>query len=185
MLLRIIHIAIILMELWGLYLSFSEGKWKIFIYYTELSNSLALVSSVLFLILGQTAFVTALRYIACCMLTFTFFVCLCVLIPMGVSPHYLFLEGHCFFYHLACPLVSVLTYVFLEEHAGKEMIPAAVAVTFLYGLVMVVLNAVSVVDGPYPFFKVHDQSKAATVLWMAVLLLAAGILFSLLWLAAR
>ena len=54
-----------------------------------------------------------------------------------------------------------------------------------WALVTAGLNAAGVVDGPYPFFKVHDQSKLATMLWMAALLIVAGVLFSLLWLAAR
>ena len=44
-----------------------------------------------------------------------------------------------------------------------------VILTFVYGAVMSVLNAKDNYDGPYPFFRVHDQSKAATAMWMAVL----------------
>ena len=38
------------------------------------------------------------------------------------------------------------------------------------GLIMIFLNAVRVVDGPYPFFRVHDQSVPATVLWIFALM---------------
>ena len=185
MLIRIIHIVIALFELRGLVLAFPEGRWKIFVYYTQISNLLSLISSVMLAVFGDTAFISCVRYLACCMLVFTFFVCTCVLTPMGGDPKYLFLEGHCFYHHLVCPVLSTLVYIFLERHAGFAMVPAAVGVTLFYGLLMVYLNAVNIVDGPYPFFRVHNQSKLATVLWMAVLFLAAGVLFSLLWLAAR
>ncbi len=181
MMLRILHILIAAMELRGLYMTFSEGRWKIFVYYTQISNLLSLISSVLLIVLGQNAFVSSVRYLACCMLVFTFFVCACVLTPMGADPKELFLRGHSFYHHLACPLVSTLSYIFLEEHAGQGMVPVATAVTLCYGFTMIYLNAVNKVDGPYPFFKVHDQSKLATVLWMIVLFIAAGGLFTLLW----
>ena len=41
--------------------------------------------------------------------------------------------------------------------------------TFIYGITMLAMNAKGRFDGPYPFFRVHEQSKAATVIWMAVL----------------
>ena len=37
------------------------------------------------------------------------------------------------------------------------------------GLIMLYLNGIRKVDGPYPFFRVHNQSVLATVLWMIVL----------------
>ncbi len=172
------------MELRGLYLTFSEGRWKIFVFYTQISNALSLISSLLLIFLGQNSFVSSVRYLACCMLVFTFFVCLCVLTPLGADPKELFLEGHSIYHHLSCPVLSTLSYIFLEAHAGRVMTPVATAVTLCYGLTMVYLNAVNKVDGPYPFFRVHNQSKLATVLWMFVLLFAAGALFTLIYLAA-
>ncbi len=59
-----------------------------------------------------------------------------------------------------------------------------VIVTLVYGLIMLVLNALRKVDGPYPFFRVHNQPLRATVLWMVVLLLVtAGISWVVLRLA--
>ena len=176
---------VIILEIRGLILAFAEGGWKIFVYYTQISNLLSLISSVLFILLGQTAFVASIRYLGCCMLVFTFFVCACVLTPMGADPKYLFLEGHCFCHHLACPVLSTLSYILLERHAASSMIVVATIVTLFYGLTMVSLNAIDVVDGPYPFFRVHQQSTLATVLWMLVLFASAGILFTLLWLVAK
>ena len=181
----IINLALVLLELRGFYLSLKEGgSLRIFVYYTEISNLVSLVSSLLFVLLGQTLFVTRLRYLACCMLVFTFFVCLCALMPMGAEPRALFLEGHCFYLHTACPVISTLSYILFENHAGKGMIAFSVGVTLLYGFTMLFLNAIGKVDGPYPFFRVREQSGKATVLWMAVLCLAALGLSSGLWLLA-
>ena len=42
-----------------------------------------------------------------------------------------------------------------------------VAITFVYGIVMMYMNYRECFDGPYPFFRVNHQSRLATVLWMA------------------
>jgi hypothetical protein len=47
------------------------------------------------------------------------------------------------------------------------MIP--VAITFVYGIVMMYMNYREWFDGPYPFFRVNHQSRLATVFWIAAL----------------
>ena len=49
-----------------------------------------------------------------------------------------------------------------------------VLVTLVYGLIMLYLNAKSKYDGPYPFFRVHHQTKKATVLWVIILMVVIG-----------
>lgn len=61
------------------------------------------------------------------------------------------------------------THIFFEPHAGFEMLWLPVVVTLVYGLIMLYLNWMRRVDGPYPFFRVHNQSAAATVIWTAAL----------------
>ncbi|MCR5716100.1 MAG: hypothetical protein K6G23_04590, partial [Lachnospiraceae bacterium] len=51
-----------------------------------------------------------------------------------------------------------------------------VAVTLLYGLIMLYLNAKERVDGPYPFFRIRSIGVKMTVVWMVLLLLATGAL---------
>jgi hypothetical protein len=36
----------------------------------------------------------------------------------------------------------------------------------IYGLVMFLLNYAKIIEGPYPFFRIYEQSKKASVLWM-------------------
>lgn len=40
-------------------------------------------------------------------------------------------------------------------------------------------------NGPYPFFRVHNQSAAATVLWMAVLFAAVTAISTAVWAISR
>lgn len=165
---RILCIIVLLMEARGLSLSVTNRKWRILVFYTQLSNLAAAVSALLLVILGEPAWVTALRYLSTCMLIMTFLVTTCVLVPMGGDPKKLLWSGSGLYHHLLCPIVSSASYIFAERHSG--MIGLPVAVTLIYGLVMLYLNAVGKVDGPYPFFRVHHQSARATVIWMVALM---------------
>ena len=109
----------------------------------------------------------ALRYLSTCMLVMTFLVTTCVLIPMGGDAKTLLWSGNGIYHHVLCPVISTASYVLFEQHSGMIWLP--VIVTLLYGLIMLYLNGIRKVDGPYPFFRVHNQSVLATVLWMIVL----------------
>ena len=165
---RILCVIVLLLEARGLSLSISDRKWKILVFYTQLSNLAATVSALLLVILDQPTWVTVLRYVSTCMLVMTFLVTTCVLIPMGGDPKKLLWSGNGLYHHVLCPIISTVSYVFAERHSGMIWLP--VAITLVYGMVMLYLNGIRKVDGPYPFFRVHNQSVAATVLWMTALM---------------
>ena len=127
--------------------------------------------------------VTVLRYLSNCMLVMTFFVTTCVLIPMGGDPKKLLWSGNGLYHHVLCPIVSTASYVFAEQHSGMIWLP--VIVTLVYGLVMLYLNGIRKVDGPYPFFRVHYQSAMATVLWMVALMAVMTGISAGVWAIAR
>ena len=141
------NILIIILELLGFRVSIGDRKWKIFAYYTQISNLITLVSSVVYVITGGAAW---LRYTSACMLTMTFVVTLFILVPFGGGFRRLMLSGNGLYHHTLCPVLSVISY-------------------FVYGIVMMYMNYREYFDGPYPFFRVNHQSRMATVLWMAAL----------------
>ena len=148
----------------------AQRRWRLFTYYTQLSNILAAIASALLVLVGQPAWITLLRYLSVCMLAMTFLVTTCVLVPMSGNPRWLLWERNGPTHHVLCPILSTASYVLVENHVGWSALPVPVAVTLVYGLVMLYLNYRRVVDGPYPFFKVHEQSVAASVAWTLVLL---------------
>ena len=156
---------IIILELTGLYLSARRRGWKLFQFYTQLSNIVALLSSVCFLLAGEKA--AWLRFTGTCMLAMTFFVTLCILIPMGAGFKTMMLTSSGTFHHTLCPILSTASYLLWEPHTNVWYVP--VLLTFAYGMLMLYLNGRGKVDGPYPFFRVRQQSAPATVLWMAAL----------------
>lgn len=167
---RIMSMIILLLEVRGLSLSLPGRKWMALIFYTQLSNLGTAVSALLLLIFGQLAWVSVLRYLSTCMLVMTFFVTVCVLIPMGGDPGKLLWSGNGLYHHVLCPVISTLSYILVENHVGSGFLWLPVVVTLTYGLIMIYLNAVRKVDGPYPFFRVHDQSPVATVVWVLLLM---------------
>ena len=180
---RILCVIVLLLEARGLSLSITDRKWKILVFYTQLSNLAATVSALLLVILGQPAWVTTLRYLSICMQVMTFLVTTCVLIPMGGDPKKLLWSGNGLYHHVLCPIISTASYVFAEQHSGMIWLP--VIVTLIYDLVMLYLNGIRKVDGPYPFFRVHNQSVAATVLWMVVLMAVMAGISAGVWAIAR
>ena len=180
---RILCVIVLLLEARGLSLSVSDRKWKILVFYTQLSNLAATVSALLLVILGQPTWVTVLRYVSTCMLVMTFLVTTCVLIPMGGDPKKLLWSGNGLYHHVLCPIISTVSYVFAERHSGMIWLP--VAITLVYGMVMLYLNGIRKVDGPYPFFRVHNQSVAATVLWMTALMAVMTGISAGVWALAR
>ena len=69
---RILCVIVLLLEARGLSLSVSDRKWRILIFYTQLSNLVTTVSALLLVVLGQSVWVTTLRYLSTCMLVMTF-----------------------------------------------------------------------------------------------------------------
>ena len=171
---RLLNLLVLALEARSLYISITSRKWKILIFYTQLSNLVTAFSALLYLFFPAAPIVTTLRYLSTCMLVLTFIVTTCVLIPMGGDAKILLWSGNGVYHHVLCPVVSTISYIWFEGHSSPVWLP--VAVTLLYGIVMLYLNWIRKVDGPYPFFRVHQQSASATVLWMIVLIAAiAGI----------
>ena len=162
----IANIIIIALEIMGFYFSRSRGL-EIFVFYTQLSNMVTLLSSVLFVISRGAAVTIVLRYLSTVMLTMTVLITLFVLVPMGAGFRRMMLSDIGLFHHTLCPAVSITSYFLWEQHSSMWGVP--VAVTVVYGVALLYLNYIKKVDGPYPFLKVHEQSVKATVLWMVAL----------------
>ena len=180
---RILCLIVLLLEIRGLSLSLSGRKWMALVFYTQLSNMVTAISAFLLVIIGETPLVIVLRYLSSCMLVMTFFVTTCVLIPMGGDPKKLLWSGNGLYHHVLCPIISTASYIIVEQHSGMIWLP--VVGTFIYGMIMLYLNGIRKVDGPYPFFRVHNQSVVATVVWMTVLMIAMVGISAGVWALAR
>ena len=113
--------------------------------------------------------VRTFRYIATCLLTVTFLTVVFILTPMfGLENwKYMLLEGSSLYLHFLCPVVSILLLIFFEKRPKLRWTAAlwALLPTFVYGLILAILNFLRIVDGPYPFLRVYEQSAAMNVFW--------------------
>ena len=168
----ILNLIIILLELNSL--SFDYGLTSLF-YYTELSNLLALITSIILVITSFKKklpnYVKVLRYISTVNLTITFLVVLFVLAPKG-NLYNMFILDNMFEHHLLCPLLSLFSFMFLEDYKLKlNNIKYPVIITTIYGFILILLNIFKVIDGPYPFLRVYNQTLLVSITYFIVMTL--------------
>ena len=168
----LLNAVVTILETIGLYMSFSKRKWHNFVYYTQISNLLTFISSLLYLLSRGND--SLLRYLSSVMLTMTFLITVFVLVPMGGDFKELMLQGNGIYHHTLCPILSVFSYLVFEKHAALWQLP--VVMTIIYGLTMMYLNYIHKADGPYPFFRVHNQSALTSLIWICVLTVLISIL---------
>ena len=144
---------------------------KCFMYYTIISNILSAVASLLVLVFGLKYFVEVVRYLSVCLMVMTFFVTACILMPLSKGTRPFLYKGNGLLHHFICPGLSVISYVFFENHVPMHWMWLPVAVTLAYGVIMVLLNHLGKVDGPYPFFQIRTYGAKKIVTWMAMLLI--------------
>lgn len=169
---RIINLIIVISEIITLIITLKKKDRKI-VYYTQISNFVCLISSLLLVIFGQKQWGIVLRYLSCCMLVITFLVTAFILLP-ALKTIKLF-TGRSFFLHLFCPVASILSYIFFERHVRTIWAILPIVVTLFYGILMVYLNYKDKVDGPYEFFRINIIGKEKTALWMTILLVLTSI----------
>lgn len=162
----IINIIILVLEIYGL------GK-NIFIdhnpqleYYTIDSNILALISSLVYIFLYKTKknIVKDFRFVATNCLLLTFLIVIFVLAPMYDFNYKLLMFANNFFiFHTLVPILSIISYIVFEDRSNKEYL--GLIFTIVYGIILIVLNILGVVTGPYPFLMIKSQSVISSILW--------------------
>lgn len=186
---RTLNFAIIVLEVYATILSAINYGWGMFRYFTDLSNILALITSALFLITSfRPQFPNWLKYAklfsAVC-LSITFIVVCFVLCPLsgGMGAEFMLLFGSMFYHHLVCPIVFVVSFLFFEpyyHYSTKDAFTALIPV-FTYAAIILTLNILKKIVGPYQFLYIYEQSVWVTILWcviIALITLVLGTLFT-------
>ena len=175
----IINIIIIIVELLAFGKNLLVDHNIAIEYYTNDSNILALISSILFIIFynKNKEFVKDIRFIATSCLTVTLLVVIFILSPMYEFNYKLLMFTDNFFIlHTLAPILSIISYVALEDRSNKNYL--CLAFTTLYAIIMIVLNVLNIVDGPYPFLRVNTQDILVSLLW-GVIIIGGSYLISL------
>ena len=147
----------------------------LFEWYTVDSNVLQFVVSVWVIccVLRNKQFpliLTVAHFISAVGLTVTFLIAAFVLAPEGGIAYY-FLNDVAPINHFIGPLLSVISLLFLEktERLSLSTIIWPAVASLTYGAIALVLNAVRIMDGPYFFLKVYEQSAGVIILWFAII----------------
>ncbi|MFT8870513.1 hypothetical protein [Liquorilactobacillus nagelii] len=175
-------ILMIFTGFFGVGLSLKSQGTGAFLMYTIDSNLLNLIVNLLVLcswianvnikkFLEHNILLT-LRYTAACCLGLTFLIVILVLGPMMGYRQLLF-TGPMIFNHLLNPLLAVGSYLLLNDQTKLNFRNNLLALipTILYGIIIIVLNILKIIKGPYPFLMVRYQSLTTTILWILIILL--------------
>ena len=185
----ILNGIIIILEVIGLIACFNLLGFIDLTYYTIDSNILLLISSLLYIISRKSVpkAVQLLRYSATLSVMITFLVVVFILYPMyDFDFQFMFLMGPNPYMHVLCPIISVISFIFLEKNEIKNVLKnnlRSLYFTLVYSVILITLNIFKVVDGPYPFLKVYEQSVLMSVIWIVGILGFALILSRLLLMA--
>jgi hypothetical protein len=150
-------------------------RFGLFEWYTVDSNVLQLVVSVWVIccVLRNKQFpkiLTVAHFVSAVGLTVTFLIAAFVLAPEGGIAYY-FLNDVAPINHFIGPLLSVISLLFLEktERLSLSIIIWPAVASLTYGTIALVLNAVRIMDGPYFFLKVYEQSAGVIILWFSII----------------
>lgn len=168
---RVLNLIIVIFEIIAFAICIKQrGIKKNFIYYTQISNVITLISSLLFVLLGGRTFVEVTRFLSVCMLIMTFLVTVLFLVPVTKDAKGLLFTGSGLFHHLIIPVMSTLSYMFLEKRVSIYWVWLPGAVTLVYGLIILYFNYTRQLEGPYPFFMIWKLGVKKTAIWMVCLM---------------
>ena len=176
-------------------MSWAMGGTIMFTMYTELSN---IFNGAVCLLVGLwqlgciftgrelPLWLKRLKFISTSCLAMTFLTVVIILAPMyedGNGWDIMLCTSSMLYHHLLNPLAAIFSFVLLERtpRLPRSTVKWALLPTVLYGGIILWLNIQRVVDGPYPFMKVYDQSVQASVLWCIAILLMNYFYAWLLW----
>ena len=189
-----IHIILIVLEIIALIHDLQVFGLAMFQYYTIDSNILQMLVSaaIVFRILYRkeelvSARLSILHLVCAVNLTITFLIALLVLAPQEGFAYY-YIENVAPINHLIGPLLSAITFLFLEESEKLPRIAILIpmAATLLYGIIALILNALKILDGPYFFLRIYDEPLGTIVLWFAIITVLCTVLSGLyLWIKSR
>ena len=169
-----INLLMVILEIIGFVLVFKELGIASLEYYTEDSNLLLMISSIILLIYisknkEQPSWFKSFRYIAIVSTTLTLIIVLTVLTgTTDFGLYYLLFHESMLYHHTLCPVLAILSFVFVERYDNLHTIHG-LYFTAVYGIIMIILNALKIVEGPYPFLLVHNQPIIHSIIWTALI----------------
>lgn len=190
------NLTIVYLESVAMPISWEVGGTLVFTMYTELSNLFNLVVCALVAACQLVGIVTGrelplwgkrLKFLSASCLTMTFLTVVLILAPMyedGNGWYIMLFTSSMLYHHFLNPVLAMLSFLVLEREPRLPLrtVPLALVPTIVYGVYDLWGNLTGVIDGPYPFMRVQNQTIAESLTWFA-LILGSNLLYAfLLWL---
>lgn len=166
----ILNIILFLLEAITLVFAFKYNKLALE-YYTNDSNIFTMITSLLFIINYKfnKNYIKNLRFISTVCLTVTFIVVLFIICPENnFNYKYYLLTDSFLMFHTICPIISFISYVFFEEPNNNNFV--GIGLTIVYGIILIILNLLKIVNGPYSFLMIRQQGILLTIFWFTILI---------------
>ena len=177
----VLSVIIIILEIIALIVCYNSFGINL-AYYTIDSNIFLLISTILYLITINNVpkIVQLLKYSSTLSVFITFLVVVFVLYPMyDFNFQFMFLDGPNLYMHVLCPLLAVISFIFFDSNEIENSLKnnlRSLYFTIIYAIILISLNILNVVSGPYPFLKVNQQSPLMSLFWIVLILGGALIL---------
>ena len=171
----ILNLLIVIFEIIGFILVFNELGISAMEYYTEDSNLLLLISSSIFLIYllnnkKLPSWFKSLRYAAIVSTTLTLIIVLTVLSwTTNLGVYHLLFKGSMLYHHTLCPILAILSFVLIEKYERLNVI-YGLCFTIIYAIILIFLNIIKIVEGPYPFLLIYNQPVIHSIIWIILIL---------------
>ena len=73
-------------------------------------------------------------------------------------------------HHLICPILSIITFIFFDNiKIEKNNIKYGISFTLIYAFIIIILNILKIVIGPYPFLMVYNQPIYMSIIWFILI----------------
>ena len=177
----VLSVIIIILEIIALIVCYNSFGINL-AYYTIDSNIFLLISTILYLLTINNVpkIVQLLKYSSTLSVFITFLVVVFVLYPMyDFNFQFMFLDGPNLYMHVLCPLLAVISFIFFDSNEIENSLKnnlRSLYFTIIYAIILISLNILNVVSGPYPFLKVNQQSPLMSLFWIVLILGGALIL---------
>lgn len=178
----VLNLLIFISSLSGCFIIYFKQGLTMLMFYTVDSNILALLASLLVGIYALKAYksgvkipesIKMLKYVSVCCLTVTFIVVVLVLAPMnGIKGYQMMLfSGDMLFHHLISPVLSILTFLMFDRvsYSNSKSASFALIPTIIYAVILITLNLLRIVEGPYPFLRVYAQPFYLSLIWFILI----------------
>lgn len=173
-----LNICIVIMEIIAFIVTVKVSGKLTPSFYTEESNFLAMVSSALFVFFALfkkeiPKWVSYLKYMATIGLVLTILVVIFILCPEnGNNFGFMLFYKSLLVHHFLAPIISFITFVFFDGVKFETIKDNFIGMIFtlIYGVIIMPLNILKYIEGPYPFLMVYQQPVWKSILWVVFLL---------------